>query len=209
MADPTGIDVSYAQGSFNWGHYKGKINFGMCKVTEGLTITDPYWVHNWNSMWSMNSTHTFPRFAYHFFHASDDPTKQADRFASTVKTHGLLAGDNLVCDLEATESNGSNDNVAARTVAARARHFLEALDRLVPSHRVLVYTNPSFAETGACAGMNSWALWIAHYGVSKPSVPKPWSNWTFWQTGDSPVDMDRFNGTEAELLSWTRMPKSR
>ena len=99
--------------------------------------------------------------------------------------------------------------MAAGTVAARARHFLEALDRLVPNHRVLVYTNPSFAETGACAGMNSWALWIAHYGVSRPTVPKPRSTWTFWQTGDSPIDIDRFNGTEAQLLSWTRMPKSR
>jgi GH25 family lysozyme M1 (1,4-beta-N-acetylmuramidase) len=209
MADPTGIDVSYAQGSFNWGAYRNKISFGMCKVTEGLTITDPDWVHNWNSIWSLNSTHTLPRFAYHFFHASDDPAKQAERFVSTVKTHGLLAGDNLVLDLEATESNGTNDHVAPATVAARGRQFLEHLDRLVSGTRVLVYTNPSFAEAGNCAGMNSWALWIAHYGVSKPTVPKPWSNWTFWQTGDSPIDEDRFNGTEAQLLSWTRMPKSR
>jgi GH25 family lysozyme M1 (1,4-beta-N-acetylmuramidase) len=208
MADPTGIDVSYAQGSFNWGAYKGKINFGACKVTEGLTITDPDWVHNWDSMWSMNSTHTFPRFGYHFFHASDNPAEQADRFYNTVKSR-LLSGDNLICDLEATSSNGTNDNVAPATVAARARQFLETLDHLVPGHRVLVYTNPSFAAAGNCAGMNSWALWIAHYGVSKPTVPKPWSNWTFWQTGDSPVDKDRFNGTEAQLLSWVRMPKSR
>jgi hypothetical protein len=40
-------------------------------------------------------------------------------------------------------------------------------------------------------------------------VPGPWSHWTFWQNGDTPVDTDRFNGTEAELLSFTRMPKSR
>ena len=40
-ADPTGIDVSSPQGSFDWGAYRDKINFGICKVTEGLTITDP------------------------------------------------------------------------------------------------------------------------------------------------------------------------
>jgi lysozyme len=209
MADATGIDVSYAQGSFNWGAYRNKINFGMCKVTEGLTITDPDWVHNWNSIWSLNTAHNLPRFAYHFFHADDDPVKQAERFLSTVKTHGLLAGDNLVLDLEATESNGTNDGVAPGTVAARARQFLEHLDHSLSGTRVLVYTNPSFAEAGNCAGMNSWALWIAHYGVSRPTVPRPWSTWTFWQTGDSPIDLDRFNGTDAQLLTWTRMPKSR
>src|ERR1700728_4247707 len=138
MADASGIDVSYAQGSFNWGAYKGKINFGMCKVTEGLTITDPDWVHNWNSIWSLNSAHNLPRFAYHFFHASDDPVKQAERLVSTVKTHGLLAGDNFVCDLEATESNGSNDNVAPATVAARGRQFLERVDRLASGPRGVV-----------------------------------------------------------------------
>jgi lysozyme len=209
MSHPTGIDVAYPQGSYNWSAQKGKISFGMCKVTEGLTVTDPDWVHNWNSMWSMNSSHTFPRFAYHYFHADDDPVKQAEHFVSTVKTHGLLAGDNLVCDLEATTASGSNDGIAPATVAARARQFLEQLDRLASGHRVLVYTSPGFAEAGNCAGMSSWALWIAHYGVSKPSVPKPWSGWQFWQRGDSPIDTDVFNGTEAGLLSWCRMPASR
>jgi lysozyme len=209
MSQPTGIDVAYPQGSYNWNAQRGKISFGMCKVTEGLTITDPDWVHNWNSMWSLTAAHTLPRFAYHFFHASDDPVKQAERFVSTVKAHGLLAGDNLVCDLEATESNGTNDNVAPATTAARARQFLEQLDRLVSGHRVLVYTSPSFAEAGNCAGMSSWALWIANYGVSKPTVPRPWPTWSFWQRGDSPVDTDVFNGTEAQLLSFTGMPRSR
>lgn len=209
MADPTGIDVSYAQGSFSWGAYRGKISFGMCKVTEGLTITDPDWVHNWNSIWSLNTSHNLPRFAYHFFHASDDPVKQAERLVSTVKTHGLLPGDNFVCDLEATESNGSNDNVAPATVAARAATFCDKVNALAPHHRILVYTNPSFAEAGNCATLHPWYLWVADYGVSAPAVPKPWSNWKFWQTGDSPVDEDRFNGTKAELLSFTRMPRSR
>ena len=42
----------------------------MCKVTEGLTITDPYFANNWNAMWELS--HTMPRFGYHYFHASDD-----------------------------------------------------------------------------------------------------------------------------------------
>lgn len=207
-SQPQGIDVAYPQGAhYNWKQWKGKISFGMCKVTEGLTITDPDWVNNWNSMWELNKL--MPRFGYHFFHASDDAGQQAERLVSTIKTHGLLPGDNLVLDLEPTESGGTNDGVAPATVAQRAQDFLHRANALAPGHRCLVYTNPSFADTGACAGLNAWSLWIADYGVSSPAVPKPWSKWTFWQNGDSPVDTDRFNGTEAELLSFTHMPKSR
>ncbi len=72
MSQPQGIDVAYPQGpDYNWRQWRGKISFGMCKATEGLTITDPYFVNNWNAMWELSST--MPRFAYHFFHASDDP----------------------------------------------------------------------------------------------------------------------------------------
>ena len=109
MSDPLGIDVAYPQGpDYDWRQWRGKISFGMCKVTEGLTITDPYFANNWNAMWELS--HTMPRFGYHYFHASDDPVEQPERFVATMKPHGLLPGDNLVLDLEATESNGSNDN---------------------------------------------------------------------------------------------------
>ncbi len=208
MSDPLGIDVAYPQGPhYDWKQWKGKISFGMCKVTEGLTITDPDWVGNWDSMWELNKL--MPRFGYHFFHAADDPGKQAERLVSTIRPHGLLPGDNLVLDLESTRSDGTNDGVAPATVARRAQDFLHKANALAPGHRCLVYTNPSFAGTGACAGLDAWFLWLADYGVSSPAVPKPWSKWTFWQYGDSPVDMDRFNGTEAELLGFTHMPKSR
>ena len=82
--------TSIRQGSFNWGAHR-EIDFGMCKVTEGLTITDPDWVHNWNSMWSLKPTHTLPRFAYHFFHASDDPV-QAGRASGVHGQDARLAG---------------------------------------------------------------------------------------------------------------------
>jgi len=149
MSDPLGIDVAYPQGpDYDWRQWRGKISFGMCKVTEGLTITDPYFANNWNAMWELS--HTMPRFGYHYFHASDDPVEQAERFVATIKPHGLLPGDNLVLDLEDTESNGANDNEAPATVADRARTFLNTANGLARDHRVLVYTNPGFAETGAC-----------------------------------------------------------
>jgi lysozyme len=203
-----GIDVAWPQGAhFPWTSERGKISFGMCKATEGLNTSDPDFAANWNGMWALSRT--LPRFAYHFFHASSDPTVQAERLVAAVKPHGLLAGDNFVCDLEATEEDGSNDHVAPATVAARARTFLNKVNALAPQHRVLVYTNPAFAQTGACAGLNAWFLWLASYGVTTPKVPKPWSKWTFWQYSGTSLDHDRFNGTEAQLRQFCRMPASR
>jgi len=202
MTEP-GIDVSYAQGKFNWTAQHGHVAFGAAKATEGLTVTDPQFAANWDGMWFLNATHTVPRFAYHFFHPDDDPVAQAEHLVATVKPHGLLAGDNFLCDLE------TSDGLPAATVAARARTFLAKVNALAPGHRVLVYTNPATAATGACAGLDPWFLWIADYGVSKPVVPRPWSRWTFWQNSGATLDTDRYNGTEAELLAFTRMPKSR
>jgi lysozyme len=202
MTEP-GIDVSYAQGKFNWTAQHGKVAFAAAKATDGLTVTDPQFKANWDGMWFLNATHTVPRFAYHYFHPSDDPTAQAERLVAAVKPHGLLAGDNFLLDME------DADGLPAATVASRAKTFLNKVNSLAPNHRVLVYTNPAFAKAGNCAGLNSWFLWLASYGVSKPAVPAPWKTWTMWQNSGATLDTDRYNGTEAELLAFTRMPKSR
>jgi GH25 family lysozyme M1 (1,4-beta-N-acetylmuramidase) len=87
MSDPLGIDVAYPQEpDYDWRQWRGKISFGMCEVTEGLTITDPYFANNWNAMREVS--HTMPRFGYHYFHAFDGPVKQAEQFVATIKPHG-------------------------------------------------------------------------------------------------------------------------
>jgi len=59
-------------------------------------------------------------------------------------------------------------------------------------------------------------LWVAQYGVLKPRNDG-WNTWTFWQftsTGNGPkwgaeslgVDLDYFNGTEADLMALAGKP---
>ena len=199
-----GIDVAWPQGThgpFDLG--RGKITFGMCKATEGTSLVDPTFAADWNAMWWLQPDHRLPRFAYHFLRPNQDPVAQAEHFVTTVKAHGLMPGDNLVMDLEV------NDGLDPGPVAARGVEFLRHVNDLAPGHRVLAYTFPSFAQAGNCAGMASWSLWIADYGVSRPAVPAPWKDWTFWQNGDSPVDTDVFNGDDAALLDFCRMPAHR
>ncbi len=209
MTAVRGIDVAWPQGDYDWSQQKGRIAFGMCKATEGTGLADPHFGHNWDAMWSLQADHRLPRFAYHFFRAAEDVTRQAQFLVATVKARGLLPGDNFVLDLEATRGDGTSDGMPPHLVAARGVAFLHEVNALAPGHRILPYSYPSFIRAGNCAGMASWYLWIAEYGVPQPEVPAPWSKWTFWQDGDWPVDTDRYNGDLASLLAFTRMPDKR
>ena len=202
-----GIDVAWPQGRYDWQQQAGRISFGMCKATEDTGLIDPYFEDNWNGMWSLDRT--MPRFAYHFFRAASEPAAQAAHFVSAVKARGLLPGANLVADFESTDDDGLNDGVPPWQFAPRAVAFLREVNTLAPDHRVLPYSNPSFAGAGNCAGMGSWFWWVADYGVSAPKMAGPWSTWTFWQCNDVPVDTDLFNGSVAELRAFCRMPASR
>ena len=202
MSEPQGIDISNVQGArFPWTAERGKIAFGMCKATEGLTYTDADFAGNWDSMRTLDRM--MPRFAYHFLHPWQDPVAQARRFVGAVQAQGLLPGDNFVLDTEVT------GGLPPAQVAAAGVSFLRCVNELAPGHRVLIYTYPSFAAAGNCAGMGAWFLWVADYGVTRPAVPAPWTAWTFWQFSSAPIDRDCFNGTPAGLLEFCRMPASR
>jgi len=202
-----GIDISRWQGDFDW-HTQPGLSFGMVKATES-DFTDPQFGANWDKMWWYQRDHLFPRFAYSYFRAAQDPVQQAEFLVLAVKRHGLLAGDNFVLDMEATSKDGTNDGLPPAEVARRGIAFLHTVNQMAPGHRVLVYTYPAFARAGNCAGMDPWYLWIANYLVSKPEVPAPWHNWTMWQDGESPIDTDRYNGDLPSLLAFTRMPDKR
>src|SRR5207245_9703027 len=60
------------------------------------------------------------------------------------------------------------------------------------------------------AAFASYPLWVANYGATCPSMPVGWSQWKFWQTSSTgsvsgitgAVDLDEFNGTLADLMSF-------
>jgi hypothetical protein len=85
--------------------------------------------------------------------------------------------------------------------------------------RPMIYTSPNFwakymGDTTALADAGYKTLWIAHWGVSTPTVAaKNWGGhgWTFWQytsSGTVPgisgrVDLDRYNGTDLALQAYS------
>lgn len=157
--------------------------------------------------WQRAKKEGLPRGSYWFYDSRADPKQQAELWAS------LLTGDMgelpLFADLEETyggEFQGWN----------HWKQFLERLKELVGQKEIGIYTayyywlnNAPNAVTQATEleYFHRYPLWIANYGVSQPSVPKPWSanEWILWQftaMGDGllygaesrEIDLNYFNG---------------
>ena len=204
-AKPAGIDVSHYQGSINWKKVKSAgIQFAWIKATEGTTYHDPKFNANYTNAYNAKVI----RGAYHFARpGSSSGAKQATYFANHG---GGWSADNLTLpgalDLEAGCSGLSQ---------TKMRNWITAFHKTYKAKTgrdVVIYTTASWWSscTGNWTGMaNKSPMWVAHWGVSKPSVPSGWSTWTIWQRTDSgsvagvpgPVDRDRFNGARARLLA--------
>jgi len=183
----TGVDVSNFQGlPGDWRVAAGNIDWAAVKLTElgadGSRYVNPDAAADWSYLKSAGKG----RLAYLFGHASTPPTTTVTLFAATLRAMGLEDGDAVCLDHEVS------DGLSASAVAAWGRTVLallrDELDR-VP----LLYTFLSFAESGNCAGMGGYPLWIADPSSPEghPRIPAPWVSHAIHQyviTG--PIDRD-------------------
>src|SRR5258708_13402384 len=73
----------------------------------------------------------------------------------------------------------------------------------------IIYTSAGTYPVTSAA-FASYPLWVANYGATCPSMPVGWSQWEFWQTSSTGsvsgitggVDLDEFNGTLSDLMSF-------
>jgi lysozyme len=211
MAYVPGIDVSYWEAGIAWKKVRGHgIYFMFAKATEGEGYVDPTFDDNWVGAKSVGIL----RGAYHFFHPNMNPVKQADKFIEIVKAMNDNGELPPVLDLEMT------DNQPAQVIIERAKTWLDRVQQRL-GKRPIIYSSPGFLKSsfvvpggGPPLWANEYPLWIAHYGVSQPSLPKGWLKWTFWQYSESgtvkginaAVDLNWFNGTVEELYQFAGSP---
>lgn len=156
--------------------------------------------------WQNGKTAGIARGAYHFL-TWDTPVKDQARFFA-----GLLHDDAgelpPVVDFECREG-APNGAVACQMLYNFAAQF-----KLITGKTLMIYTSPSYWREYGSQDYY-WAqypLWIAHYGVSAPSVPTPWKRWDFWQYTDrgdglkfgcesKMVDVNQFNGDAEEFTA--------
>ncbi len=194
-----GLDVSHYQGKVNWAKLKlDGVEFAFIKATEGLAIVDSMFHDNW----VMSEDAKIPRGAYHFFRPNSDPYGQANVFLKTLEEQlGFKSDLPAVLDFEI-----SGTALSHSAQIQNAINWLEVVESSTKKTPIL-YTNPSLMqEFGYPEAFAKYPLWISHYGVSTPHVPKQWSTWTFWQSsaraefGPLVTDGNYFNGVSLDAL---------
>ena len=151
-----GLDVSRHNSRINWDRVAAmndggiRMQFVFIKATEGATLGDPTFAKNWREAKRVG----LRRGAYHFYHPTRDPLKQAANF---IKRVSLKSGDlKPVLDFEVT--NGVSDD----KIVADLHVCLDALE-VEYNTRPIIYTNPSLYKRFIKGNFDVYPLWIADY----------------------------------------------
>jgi GH25 family lysozyme M1 (1,4-beta-N-acetylmuramidase) len=195
-----GVDVSHWQGTISWSKVAaaGK-QFAMIKASESTDYVDPLYAANRAAAQAVGLWTG----AYHFARPSagtSDAIAEADHFASVVH----LGGGDLIPALDIEVTGGLSPSALTAWVTAWLQ---EASSRF--GVKPMIYTSPAFwtkslADTRTLADAGYKVLWVAHWGVTQPTIPaQNWGGhgWTFWQydnCGSVPgiagcVDLDRYH----------------
>lgn len=199
-----GVDVSRHQDkdetpqmmNWSWTAQRG-VSFALVRASWAAT-PDPDWEYNVIGAAQAGLLVG----AYHYVTFDKDAREQARLFWSQASSHPLALP--LFADIE--------QEPVPVWGAEHVRVFLDEIDRL-SGRRTGVYTRASYWDARMFGrGFESGRpLWVAHYKVNAPAVPKGWpSTWDFWQytsEGDGPtygaeskyIDLNYYNGTTEAL----------
>jgi lysozyme len=199
------VDLSHFQAGFNFQSFKNGGGLGVIlKATEDTSIKDP----SYSTFRAQALAAGLGVASYHFLHAGDVEA-QAEFFLRVVNPR---QSERIVADHEKPpgESPPSLDDLIT---------FLQAVQSARPDLQLTVYSgNLIKAQLGSTR--NDWlaentSLWLAQFTDGRPSWPSAtWPAWTLWQFTDegtvpgfgSPLDCDRFNGPDANLVKWIGPP---
>ncbi len=191
-----GIDVSHHNGHVEWKKLKTQsIEFAFIKASEGLSVADARFPANSQG----SKLAGIPRGAYHFYRPNSDWYNQAMLFLKMVEKENLDLPPVLDFETMGTVSSHNTQIDGALSWLAMVEKSLKV--------RPIIYTSPSIMEEfNHPAAFGSYPLWLAHYGVEHPRIPRQWKHWTFWQytesgklEGTGGVDLNWFAGTADDL----------
>lgn len=204
-----GIDVSSHQGTIDWEKVKDAgYQFAFLKATEGIDWVDSTFAANRKGARDAGLKVGY----YHYFRPNDTVDEQVKNFVSTV---GKAEPDalRLVIDTE--------DPKIWKPYSVEQRNKMivdwcqKVQKQLGVKPSVLVYGSPNFFDETLQnnAKLGKFDLWIANYNVPEPTIPKPWSKWTYWQYSEkgkvpgiegTGVDLDMYNGSNPSIMSKPR-----
>ncbi|WP_420150902.1 glycoside hydrolase family 25 protein [Spirosoma sp.] len=153
-----GIDVSRHNDRINWSKVRQmeadgvRLQFVFIKATEGATLFDKHFDKNWREAKKSD----LRRGAYHFYHPTRDPLKQANNF---IKHVHLSTGDFApVVDFEVT--NGQSDE----TIVNGLKLWLKVVGDYYQIQPI-IYTNGNLYRRYIKGNLDEYPLWIADYST--------------------------------------------
>ncbi|MBC8068043.1 MAG: hypothetical protein IAG13_06900 [Deltaproteobacteria bacterium] len=200
-----GIDVSYYQGDIDWNAVAADgVKYAIIRVSHSLEFFDPQFEANLAGARAAG----IHAGAYQFFEPDEDPVAQADLLLDAL---GPLQPGDLppMIDVEST----AGQSPAAITAAIHAW-----IDRVESTLGVkpLLYSGYYFwNDNVGSTDFGEYPLMLPWYGVECPGgVNTGWDMWSIHQYCDcgtiagisGPVDVDRFNGTLADLEALSFAP---
>lgn len=193
-----GVDVSYYQGTFNWSGVKAAddIKFGYARISDGTGYIDDTFDRNWRVMKEQGIL----RGGYQYFRPNQDATAQANL---VVQKLGRLGPGDLPAMIDVESAGGQS----SATIVSKMQTWIQIV-QAGTGKKPVIYTGSGFWNASVnSSAFSDHPLWVANYGVSCPSMPNGWSDWTIWQYcgGDQYCnngqahDCNVFNGSLAEL----------
>ena len=176
-------------------------SYAFVKATEGSTFVNTKFVPDSTAAAAAG----LKVGAYHYARPAGDAKKQAAHFASQI---ALVPTQTLppVLDIEVDE--GLNADQLADWIDT----FMTEVESLT-GRKPMLYTYKYFwmGEMGNTTRFSEYPLWLAAYQDTAPEPVGGWDKLAFWQRSGSgrvagietDVDLNLFNGTEAQLESFS------
>lgn len=190
-----GIDISHYQSYVNWDTIATQdIHFAFVKATEGMTLVDSLYCHNWSEMERIG----LKRGAYHFFRPTIPAEIQAQNFIDMVE---MLPGDlPPVLDVEVLDGVNNLELIIG----------MQTWLNLVETHfnvKPIIYTYHKFYNRQLAGHFTDYPLWMARYNDSRQPKLADGGKWNFWQYGNrgrlkgiyGDVDLNVFYGSLNQL----------
>lgn len=169
-----GIDVSEWQGSINFNQVRNAgIESVYIKATEGFDYRDPYYRTNYENARANGMNVGF----YHYLTAqtTQEAYEQADFFVSAIS--GMNVQMKFALDYEQFYHLDKNE------ISDIALTFMDRVSELT-GEQCVMYASAYYANNNFNEDVNKYALWVAEWGVSAPSLNGPWDSYDGWQYSD-------------------------
>ena len=216
-----GPDVSASQGNIDWPTVKQTYDWAFVKVADGDVLDTTYTAGRVSALRSSGISWA----PYQYARVASDsnnqrtPTSEAAMayYFASKQGWGKKGDFPLAYDVE--QNAGETTTFQGQTPAKAAAHvvgFVKAYFGLTGTYP-FIYTNPSTwsllgpqINSADQAVVAKCPLWIAHWGVATPTVPAPWTQWTFWQFANNgtvsgvatnPTDLNRCSLSHNELTA--------